>query len=193
MYYEKIYFNDKCGLTASVLRGDKTVKIELAEKYDKNGCHLYKDTSSYNVGEIVAVGQNYKNAGLDPDTLQEYFVSKPTIFPKLDEFEEMSGWIDLPLEYHNGWLNKMNTLPGLMPHQIQFIDIDIMKLHDIREFVYFQAGIKQLGSLRIFGYHDNFSFSHPSIAFASLVDKVYGKGTWDSNPLVYIYKFELIK
>ena len=29
-------------------------------------------------------------------------------------------------------------------------------------------------------------------AFKALIDKVSGKGTWDRNPLVYVYEFELI-
>lgn len=30
-------------------------------------------------------------------------------------------------------------------------------------------------------------------AFAALIDKISGKGTWDSNPWVFVYEFELIK
>lgn len=33
----------------------------------------------------------------------------------------------------------------------------------------------------------------PRKAFAALIDKVSGKGTWDKNPLVFVYEFELIK
>lgn len=29
-------------------------------------------------------------------------------------------------------------------------------------------------------------------AFAALIDKVSGKGTWDSNPWVFVYEFKLI-
>ena len=33
----------------------------------------------------------------------------------------------------------------------------------------------------------------PSKAYAELIDKVSGKGTWESNPYVFVYDFELIK
>lgn len=33
----------------------------------------------------------------------------------------------------------------------------------------------------------------PREAFASLIDKVYGRGTWKSNPWVVVYEFELVK
>ena len=32
----------------------------------------------------------------------------------------------------------------------------------------------------------------PKDAFSSLIDKVSGKGTWDSNPYVYVFTFELV-
>lgn len=36
-------------------------------------------------------------------------------------------------------------------------------------------------------------FGWPEKAFAYLIDKVSGKGTWESNPYVFVYDFELIK
>lgn len=35
-------------------------------------------------------------------------------------------------------------------------------------------------------------FDTPREAFAALIDKVSGKGTWESNPYVFVYEFELI-
>lgn len=36
-------------------------------------------------------------------------------------------------------------------------------------------------------------FDTPREAFAALIDKVSGKGTWESNPYVWAYEFELMK
>ena len=36
-------------------------------------------------------------------------------------------------------------------------------------------------------------FPTPREAFASLIDKVSGRGTWDRNPWVVVYEFELVK
>ena len=33
----------------------------------------------------------------------------------------------------------------------------------------------------------------PREAYAVLIDKVSGKGTWDKNPWVWAYDFELVK
>ena len=35
-------------------------------------------------------------------------------------------------------------------------------------------------------------FMAPREAFACLIDKVSGKGTWESNPYVYAYEFNLM-
>jgi hypothetical protein len=36
-------------------------------------------------------------------------------------------------------------------------------------------------------------FDNPRKAFASLIDKISGKGTWDKNPWIWVYYFELVK
>ena len=36
------------------------------------------------------------------------------------------------------------------------------------------------------------TYSTPQLAFAALIDKVSGKGMWESNPYVFAYEFELI-
>lgn len=33
----------------------------------------------------------------------------------------------------------------------------------------------------------------PREPYAKLIDKISGKGTWERNPLVFVYEFELIK
>lgn len=35
-------------------------------------------------------------------------------------------------------------------------------------------------------------FSSPQRAYADLIDKISGKGTWESNPWVVTYEFKLI-
>lgn len=49
----------------------------------------------------------------------------------------------------------------------------------------------------VYGYIDHKGtglwFNTPREAFASLIDKVSGCGTWASNPWVMAYEFELVK
>lgn len=34
-------------------------------------------------------------------------------------------------------------------------------------------------------------YNTPRDAFSALIDKVSGKGTWESNPYVWVYEFKL--
>lgn len=36
-------------------------------------------------------------------------------------------------------------------------------------------------------------YGTPKDAYAVLIDKISGKGTWDNNPMVFAYTFELIR
>ena len=86
----------------------------------------------------------------------------------------------------------------LMPHQIRITGIKCERLQDISEEDCMKEGI--LGDVEydkyevygLFGNSDD-GFDTPREAFASLIDKVSGRGTWKRNPWVVAYEFELVK
>ena len=194
-------FNDRYGLTQAVISGRKTVtrrvikdawwpiyKIEAEEiKGDiihviaNNGKLVIERKCPYKIGEIVAVAQSYE---------QVYY----------QEGLETIDMLVSGLKYTVGWQNKMFVKAELMPHQIQITDIRIERLQDISDD-YFKEGITLLASAddgRIqWGYADEhlryYMFDSPREAFASLIDKVSGKGTWDRNPFVWRIEFQLVK
>ena len=216
---KRIMFNDKYGLTQAVLEGRKTMTRMIVKgldensdvsewRLDKKSPYIidYNDPLEkefrpmYQVGDVVAIAQNYKDAGWNADELQQTFVRKPTLFPDLDEQCELSGWIDLPFKYHKGWNNKMLAHPGLMPHHIKISDIKVERLQDISENECLREGIGTFKSpyyfdpcyyLPIVGDKVQY-YNTPREAFAALINKVLGKGTWNKNPLVFVYSFELI-
>lgn len=194
-------FNDRYGLTQAVISGRKTVtrrvikdawwpiyKIEAEEiKGDiihviaNNGKLVIERKCPYKIGEIVAVAQSYE---------QVYY----------QEGLETIDMLVSGLKYTVGWQNKMFVKAELMPHRIQITDIRIEPLQDISGD-YFKEGITLLVSAddgRIqWGYADEhlryYMFDSPRKAFASLIDKVSGRGTWDRNPFVWRIEFELVK
>jgi len=221
---KKIMFNDKYGLTQDVLSGQKTMTRRtikcpsnafgfrvmrndvgdwFVEAYDDEERPIGYIEPTYKVGEVVAIAQNYKDAGWDANTLQEAYVKTPTIFPDLDEYEKMSGIIDLPFKYHKGWSNKMFVKADLMPHAIEITNIKVERLQDISEDNCLKEGIYHCEVCyeaiknRIEGkycFKDcSYCFKTPRKAFASLIDKVSGKGTWESNPWCFCYTFKLVK
>ena len=186
-------FNDKYGLTKAVLEGRKTqtrrfLTVDMVNRTDlkclleKNfKCCLDKDDNyvdirrmgNYQVGEVVAIAQAYKDC--------KRFVC----------LQELAGFN-----------NKMFVKAELMPHHIRITDVRIERLQDISDEDCIAEGITQ-GIRRFnngetvfykFENKDNpFVFSKAREAYAALIDKISGKATWNANPFVFVYGFELIK
>ena len=199
---KKMMFNDRYGLTQAVISGRKTVTRRIIDpqgKYEElrwwqpciefEEC-MYGSTENegwevieprYNVGEIVAVAQRYDSFLHPNNGVIEHDYQTTALASK-------------------GWDNKMFVKADLMPHQIQIRDLRIERLQDISDD-YFKEGITLLVSAddgRIqWGYADEhlryYMFDSPREAFASLIDKVSGRGTWDRNPFVWRIEFELVK
>ena len=91
----------------------------------------------------------------------------------------------------------------LMPHQIRITKVRIQRLQDISDEDCLKEGIiKYTKDRTVFKYDlsdgfEMFSWKDmkrsPKEAYAALIDKVSGKGTWESNPYVWVYEFELVK
>lgn len=199
----KILFSDRYGLTKAVLEGRKTMTRRIVP--DGTPLGNWEETikkSRYQIGEVVAVAQCYKDAGYDAMLLQTAFVKDPTIFPEIDPYEPVMGWCDLPMKCHKGWNNKMFIYPTMMPHQIRITNIRVERLQDISDEDCMREGIMEgefMNTWDTFYYDEwgdvpnHITFKSPLNAFAALIDKVSGKGTWESNPYCFVYEFELIK
>ena len=208
---KKIMFNDKYGLTEAVLQGRKTQtrrmlnptrffqRLETYEGWSnedisawKRSCktRLYEaqgdmlqqmldyalSSSRYKVGETVAIAQSYAD-----------------ITPQADLVKCMTRKEEI------GWNNKMFVRAENMPHHIRITKIRIERLHDIKSEDCLKEGIWRADNVGLDGttywYHGlaNSSFRTPQDAYASLIDRISGKGTWASNPYVFVYEFKLIK
>ena len=214
---KKIAFSDKYGLTNAVIQGHKTMTrriingdyVEIKSYNANGGWHFIADTNdgdsielkpNYQIGEEVAVAQRYKDCGWEPDTLQETFVRKPTVFPDLDPFDEHSGWIDLPLKYHKGWTNKMFVIAGLMPYSIIITGVNVERLKDISDEDCIKEGIREsrieyegktIVQWTYFQEKRTIWYNSPREAFAALIDRICGRGTWERNPWVFAYSFKV--
>ena len=153
----------------------------------------------YDIGEEVAIAQTYKDAQWKPDTLQQVWVKEPTIFPALDPITSYCGWVDLPLKCHEGWNNKMFVMAGLMPHAIRITRIEATRLQYISDKDCLREGVEKwmncyiVAGIMEHGGKNNATFNTPQQAFAALINRISGKGTWESNPWTYIYEFELVR
>ena len=192
-------FNDRYGLTEAVLSGRKTqtrriIKfspIDANYVYDKGwsiggyvASEITNHYSRYKVGEIIAVAQSYKDAGVNSIPCED------------DEF----GCYGFPTEQTHGWTNKMFVRADLMPHRIRITNVRVERLQDISDEDCFREGIRDYSTPneKRFGFSDFkreviVAFKTPHEAYAALIDKISGKGTWKSNPYVFVCDFELVK
>lgn len=101
-----------------------------------------------------------------------------------------------------GWTNKMFVRADLMEETVRITDIRAERLQDISEEDAMREGIRQsvvkYGDKKIvqwtyFGEKITTWFDSPREAFAALIDRICGRGTWQRNPWVYAYTFERIK
>lgn len=189
---KKIMFNDRYGLTQAVLEGRKTqTRRTFLKRGEESLLYLYgippeyliSVRSRYTLGETIAIAQKYED------------------LIKNDEFYRLCGKNGMPLEcikYERGCNNKMFVRADLMPHHIRITNIRVERLQDISNGGCLKEGIWRDDDAGHKGptywYHGlaNSSFRTPQEAYASLINRISGKGTWESNPYVFVYDFELI-
>lgn len=148
----------------------------------------------YKLGVLYGVAQSYQSI-FEDESLKKWRVSKG--------MHREDGWIRCDLIENGGWKNKMLVCDDLMPYQIRITKIRVERLRDISSADCLAEGILKKSDFPYKktcpfyfagGKHewDN-SFHTPRQAYAALIDKISGKGTWERNPWVYAYDFKLIK
>ena len=214
----KIMFNDRFNLTKLVLEGKKTQtrRIEIDcnirfylynyegsyPKIEDNKICIYSDdgyllaskNTRYKIGEEVAIAQSYSQCCNFPDY-------------ELDE----DGCPVMPKR--SGYFNKMFVKAELMPYRIRITNIKVERLQDISDEDCLKEGITEVSGefeahtvlqdgyygerLRVIKRYYGIQYyelgESPREAYGTLIDKISGKGTWESNPYVIVYEFELIK
>ncbi len=201
---KKINFSDKFGLTEAVLSGRKTQTRRILKGKPLSANDVIEDADifgdevhnvanggeslitvklPYKVGEVVAVAQSYEDAGVD----------------FIPEEDEEFGCYNFPVEQTHGWTNKMFVRADLMPHQIRITNVRVERLNDIsvddckKEGIYCDVDpIDPCALIWTFPNAPQWYWT-PREAYAALIDKISGRGTFNSNPWVFVYDFELVK
>ena len=183
---KKLMFNDKYCLTQAVLNGTKTMTRRLL----KDGTPLgnWEETAKhlpYKVGEVVAIAQSYNDIDLHD------------IIGYKDYGQNM--YEPIYAEHSAGWNNKMFVKPEIMPRHIRITDVKVERLQDISDDDALKEGVWQFyDNKKLFyiskntGEASTVCFLSAREAFAYLIDKISGKGTWENNPFVVAYSFELV-
>lgn len=195
---KKIMFSDDYGLTQAVLDCRKTMTRRIIPLTDDDKTYL--DTAfdwdirerviidryaKYKVGDVVAVAQSYKS------------VFEESINYTIPRWH----WLDDHIN-EKGFKNKMFVRAAEMPHQIQITDVRIERLQEISEEDCLREGLQEYfpyPGVKVPTYQYfkrgivRKRISPANRCFAYLIDDISGKGTWQSNPWVFVYSFKLIK
>ena len=216
---KKIMFNDKYGLTEAVLKGRKTMtrrivpemfrfsygmaNVEEVAKaccddhdiFDYLTCH-----SPFRPFQYLAVAQSYKTIS---------GTGEPVMLLG-DEIGNTGKFEVINSKTTAGWDNKMFVKAWYMPYQIRITYINAERLQNIsnedclKEGIYYdKEGGQSIGYPFAVPFYYTFDgaigkngkqlhWATPREAFMELIDRVSGKGTWDSNPIVWVYEFELV-
>lgn len=219
---KKIMFNDRYGLTQAVLEGKKTMTRRIIPdieiEWNRRGVvtlpvggfeHdvLFMDVRKilpdmgrsdypaptkyqprYERGEELAVAQCYKD------------IDYRGIVAYEDASDIQPGMVrPIPAQESAGWTNKMFVRADLMEETIRITDIQLQRLNNITDEDCLKEGVeKWIDCYIVSGIMENqgknnVCFDTPREAFAALIDRISGKGTWQRNPWVYVYTFELLR
>lgn len=219
---KKIMFNDRYGLTKAVLEGKKTMTRRIIPDieidWNRRGVvtlpvggfeHdvLFMDVRKilpdmgrsdypaptkyqprYERGEELAVAQCYKD------------IDYRGIVAYEDASDIQPGMVrPIPAQESAGWTNKMFVRADLMEETIRITDIQLQRLNNITDEDCLKEGVeKWMDCYIVSGIMENqgknnVCFDTPREAFAALIDRISGKGTWQRNPWVYVYTFELLR
>ena len=205
-------FNDRYGLTQAVLEGKKTMTRRLMTMtlHKKNGNELTPvvPDDMFIASDGTAHFQVGRNGYMVPKQNQPaYHVGEEIAIAQSYHMLNKSGFVapeglDHTCESSAGYENKMFVRADLMPHRIIIRKVDVQRLQSISDEDCMKEGIMEGEFMNTWDrfYFDEWgdvanhiTFNRPRDAYRNLIDRISGKGTWQRNPWVYVYEFELLR
>lgn len=196
------YLNSQIEFPTSFLLSDEPEKDPLFEAYrwyneDNEEEHTDWIRPKYRTGEIVAIAQSYKDLGY-----------KCYYYNDTDEFMFfMKDGHDVPIS-PLGVENKCFVNAKHMPHQIKITNVRIRKLNNCTEDDCIKIGVvkecktmyqqasyypcERLRELEKIACWDRVYDSYKE-AYRDLIKIMYAEKTWEKNPYIFVYDFNLIK
>lgn len=141
----------------------------------------------YNVGEILYLKEPYR---FPPDV--DFIVYK---------FDYPNGRYEYPgcdkIDTNVDWKNKLFMPASAARHFIKITAVRAERLQDISNEDCIKEGIEEErnwgNGTEWFTYcNGTHSFDTPREAYKALINSIDGKDTWDNNPWVWVYNYELI-
>lgn len=153
--------------------------IDIWQTDDNEWCgeNLIPVNPKYKVGEVVYLKEPYHK---DSNDDIHYKFGYPENQKEMDK--------------HNlKWSNKLFMPESAARYFIEITEIRAERLQDISDEDCLKEGIFEvMGGALNMNNIDPIGYLQPSDAYATLIDKINGKGTWEKNPFVWVYDFKLV-
>jgi hypothetical protein len=165
--------------------------------------------SRYRPGETVYLKEPYKIIHIQGKYIVTFRYSRTTIdLPDSVTRDEILRVQNLMRKSKTHYCNKLFTIQGLhqhMPHYIKITNVRAERLQEISDADCLKEGINKrlmekhcdnpIMQNSLYYAYDSFASlwirDTPQKSYADLIDKISGKGTWESNPYVFVYDFKL--
>lgn len=154
------------------------------------GENLIPVKSRYKVGDVLYLKEPYCIGVNGCDTLPSL------IYYKYND-KDMSFLTRTGLINDIKWKNKLFMPASVARHFIKITEVRAERLQDISDEDCIKEGIEEELNIhdgkQWFTYcNGTHSFDTPREAYKALINSIDGKDTWDNNPWVWVYDYELI-
>lgn len=142
----------------------------------------------YNVGDILYLKEPYCIGVNGCDTLPSL------IYYKYNE-KDMSFLTRTGLINDINWKNKLFMPASAARHFIKITAVRAERLQNISQEDCIKEGIFQhISHAKVYWKNgfDKLMYNSPREAYKALINSIDGKNTWDNNPWVWVYDYELI-
>jgi len=195
---------DTCGSCYSYVKSDykytggsKFCYTESCKTKDSNtACGRYEEYRKprYKVGETVCLKEPYyvsiKETEKNPALVYYKYRDKDTEFLKTTGLEK-----NIPVK----WGNKLSMPDKYARYHIKITAVRCERLQQISDedcmkegIIYDDSSYIACEEYTFLNNIDDWLYDTPREAYAALIDKISGKGTWESNPYVWVYDYKLI-
>lgn len=209
---KKIMYNETYGLQQATFDGSKTMTRRIVPDVILNYVPIYQQQYYEATLSTISVEDAIMNMVGPEKMFQRYVYQVGEVVAIAQRYEDLAngGYLDRMLdgplsmkkEYTGaGYKNKMFVKPELMPHHIKITGIKVEGLAGIsdedclKEGIYVRNDVitSNMEDVIRYQYHGTPRlFKTPYEAYKDLIDRLNKRGTFESNPLVFVYEYERI-
>jgi hypothetical protein len=204
-----------CVLSGQKTQTRRTMKTQplYYESYNEDELPQIKTYLNYKKHNDGVLIKNYSDGCLpltkDNKLIKPRYRKGEICFIKEPYFWDSQGGIIGKLHYKYAgedgfkWANKLFMPARYARYFIEITGVRAERLQDISDEDCISEGIMESDQKGVY-FSDAVqysgaragickSFHSPQEAYAALIDSIYSKGTWESNPFVWVYDFKLVK